>query len=594
MPPITDIRQEYEDKVRALAVRWPCAPEGVEASRSSGLICATVVARAMWSRLKPKCWPEHKSSEDAITTYAWINFRGRQTGFKKSLREIWDEARESATSQQGGGTDDSFAGICRSPGFVKTFWANPLFHLTTPHWRAGAAYDGRQVVLEGEELARQAVVSWDGLEPPSVEAAVNNVTRKYYDDQGNMTFMFFRSPLLLQVDFTPGVGSSKSLSDIWRFSADKWAFVPDPYGMRKGTWEVTGQQLYTVMAVVLHRESMDGVDSVRLFNTTGREELPITQLKSIRWPFELDEAIPHGHKLTVFYTSVPEKHKTPLVIHSSTRYPQMRADLTTRMNISVETASSHLTARREEPSSPVAQSKSEAHEREVVRQIQAAALNAYSSSTLHANATKLPPPRSEPEPRASNASRTSPSLPRNTFLPSRFIDPLLGGPSLAYQMRLNATPTEPAADRLLSQQRMAAPRVDEAPKPPTEPRADRGIKREMSDEETEHVYHKKPKLMDRNPRVWNGTAAATSPCTNARSTSYNGRHQGWGNRGGFSNPGPHAPSGPQDSHSEYGPGWVSQTWEGQNRGYPENYWPRGGLGGRGRGNKKRRRNKGWR
>lgn len=308
--------KEDPSKDHALTINWPCAPEGVVDARSSGLICATVVARAMWSRLEPQCWPEPRSDEDAITTYTFADFREDQPGREEVLRKIWGKAMESVTRQQRGETaDHSFAGICRSPGFVRAFWINTRFQLTTPHWRAGWAYDERHVVLGGEDLARQAVVAWDGVEPATVEEAINSLTFKEIDDRQIMTFAFFRSPRLLQVDFTPGESSKHSLADIQTFSANKWEFIPDPHGMIGGVWKMTGQIRYKIMAIVLHRETKGGVDSVRLFRESGMEELPIGTLQ-IQWPFDLDDPIPAGSKITVFYESVSTDSELPQPAHS--------------------------------------------------------------------------------------------------------------------------------------------------------------------------------------------------------------------------------------------------------------------------------------
>lgn len=268
------------------------------------MICATVVARAMWARLKPKCWPELKADEDAITTYMFADFREDQPSREEAVLQIWEKAKESVSRQQDGeAAEDSFAGICRSPGFVRAFWSDWRFQLTTSHWRAGWAYDEPHVVLGGEDLARQAVVTWDGVKPATLEEATNKLSFKKLDDQRIMTFAYFRSPLLLQVDFTPGKGSKQSLDDIQRFSANVWEFVPDPYGMKRGRWKVTGEVPYTIMAIVLHRDTKDGVDYVRLFGESGREELPVGTLQ-MQWPFDLDEPIPAGCKITIFYKSV--------------------------------------------------------------------------------------------------------------------------------------------------------------------------------------------------------------------------------------------------------------------------------------------------
>lgn len=323
---IKDSHIRHEDdpaQDHALTLHWPCAPEGVVDARSSGLICATVVARAMWSRLEPQYWPEPRPDEDAITTYTFADFREDQPGREEALLKIWGKAMESVTRQQRGETaDDSFASICRSPGFVKAFWTNPRFQLTTPHCKTGWAYDERQVVLEGEDLARQAVVAWDGVEPATVEEAINSLTFKDIDDRKITTFAFFRSPQLLQVEFNPGESSKQSLADIQTFSTNKWEFVPDPDGMIGGVWKMTGQTSYKIMAIVLHRESKDDVDSVRLFRENGMEELPMGTLQ-IQWPFDLDEPIPAGSKITIFYESATADRKVfDSLLRPSERLPK--------------------------------------------------------------------------------------------------------------------------------------------------------------------------------------------------------------------------------------------------------------------------------
>lgn len=275
-------------------------------------MCATVVVRAMWRHLKAECWSEFASTDDAITTYSCVDFL--RVCDEDALTEIWTKARELATRQQDGVVDDSFAGVCRSPGFVKAFWADPLLQLTAAHLEVGPDYLQGQVVLDGEDLARQATVAWDGLKPPALQAAINNITRGEHDGRGNTTYIFFKNPALLQVDLTPAQGSTHSLVDIWRFTCDKWTIVPMHSGVGTGTYEKTGQQTYTIMAVVLHRNSNDGIDFVRLFSRAGKEEVPVNWRTPTRWPFGLDDAIPAGCKLSLFYTSFSEPRNTPLSI----------------------------------------------------------------------------------------------------------------------------------------------------------------------------------------------------------------------------------------------------------------------------------------
>ncbi|KAG8166221.1 hypothetical protein KVR01_004773 [Diaporthe batatas] len=316
-----DIRA-YCGPGRPLMLRWPSAPEGVDDAKSSGLICATVVARAMWSRIKPQFWPEQRDDEDAITTYTFADFKDGLPWLAESLQEIWEKAKES--TQQGGQVDDSFAGICRSPRFVRAFWANPLFRLTTDHYRVGWQYDEPHVVLGGDDLARQALVAWDGVEPETLAQAINNLTFKKEDDRRNIISAFFSNPSLLQVDLTPGNGSDKSLADIQTFEADRWAFVPNSHSPC-GKWKVTGQVHYSLMAVVLHRENEDGVDSVRTFRENGQEEL-LEGVCEIAWPFDLDEPVPAGRKVTVFYNSaLPSGKVYPLT--PSKRFPALPMEL---------------------------------------------------------------------------------------------------------------------------------------------------------------------------------------------------------------------------------------------------------------------------
>jgi hypothetical protein len=94
--------------------------------------------------------------------------------------------------------------------------------LTTLHWRAGKSQTRRYVLLGGERLAlTRGVVHWDGRELATLEEAFEKLTFKNHDDKGNITFAFFRTPLLLQVDLAPREGFQKSLEEIQQSTADR-------------------------------------------------------------------------------------------------------------------------------------------------------------------------------------------------------------------------------------------------------------------------------------------------------------------------------------------------------------------------------------
>lgn len=474
---ITDIRiQECDELARyeALRRRWPCAPEGVGGARSSGLICATVVARAMWSRLKSQCWPGPESPEDPITAYIWVDFREDRPGFKESLRGIWDKAIESASRQQDGETDDSFVGICRSPAFVRAFWANPLLRLTTSHFKVGPDHRQGKVVLEGEELARQAVVTWDGLRPPTVEAAVNNITRKERDDKGNTTHVFFQNPPLIQIDLTTGEGSAQSLRGMWHFTAKTY--------LRDGDYRKTGEQRYVLMAVVMHRRTADGIDLVRVFGKTGKEQLPVAQPEPVDWPFPFFDVIPAGTKLTLLYTSLAKEDKAPVIIETLAGHPGMP----TALQMQLETRFGELvpssTVSAENAESPEARADSERQKWDRGRKIDAAALN-YKANLLSERRAMKPPVVQEapgPEGSGSTASGGAQSSKHKTSVQPDANQRKPAGPPAANPRVGGTPPTGPRANRPHTDRALGEPPQDRLP--PTEPRADRARKRHMEDD----------------------------------------------------------------------------------------------------------------
>lgn len=481
MSEIKDIRIECEDMPtpgEALGARWPCAPGGVKDSRSSGLICATVMARAMWSRLKPQCWPEPNPDEDPITTYTFADFREDEPALKEALQDIWDKAKESATRQQDGQADDSFAGIGRSPGFVKAFWANPRFQLTTPHWRAGRAYNKRTAVLEGDNLARQAVVTWDGVKPATVQDAVNGATFKTFDNQGNMTFAFFKSPMLLQVDFTPGEGSKHSLADLQTFTAKKWNFVCNSYGMSDGKWEVTGEVTYTIMAIVLHRDTKDGVDSVRLFRGNGREELPVVPRGQVQWPFDLDDPVPVGHMITVLYNSVSSRSEVLDFLRESERFA--KAPLDTQREFRAQLGPGSVERDGGEVDTDIDREQVEKDLSVFTR------LAAWKESLAR---PKAPSPGAAPQP---PESQPGPQDEDSLFLEAlvKFIGEQVPHPQAARGKMSDPPPTSSLPDRTSMPPKNA----------PTEPRADRELKRprEHGEEPRGHDY-KRPRRPERSP-----------------------------------------------------------------------------------------------
>lgn len=501
--------------------QWPGAPEGVNASRSSGVISAMAVARATWAHLKTTCWPDVLPSEDAITTYSWTIFQNSGPGYEDALNELWNKARDSATSQPGGKVDDSFAGVCRGPGFVRAFWANPIFQLTTPHLKVGPDYLQGQVVLDGEDLSRQGTVAWNGLEPPTLAAAVDNITREEHDDQGNTTYIFFQNPALIQVELKPELGSTHSLADISHFTATKRAIEPVRSGIGKGTYEKTGQQTYTIMAAVLHRESDDDVDSVRLLRRGGKKKLHSTQPKHAQWPFTVDEAIPVGCKLSVFYMSLPQD-KTPLSIKSSRGHAPAPTDSAAGVNTSLERTLPQPTSGREEPTSLDTRA---ANMREIVREIQAASTTEHSTSPSRGRSADAPPLGPQLEPLTTNELRTrSKSSGPRSDLPLMLREHVPAQTLPRHARDDNEPPAimQPATARPAGRFPIPGP-------PPTEPRAERGVKRGMNqDYET---AHKRPKLPNGVTFARHAIAASSPAAEYAQGASDSGRLPAESNRG---------------------------------------------------------------
>ncbi|KAI7775612.1 hypothetical protein LA080_006527 [Diaporthe eres] len=387
--------------------------------------------------------------------------------------------------QQDGVVDDSFAGVCRSPGFVKAFWADPLLQLTAAHLKVGPDYLQSQMFLDGEDLARQATVAWDGLKPPTLQAAINNITRAEHDGQGNTTYIFFKSLALLQVDLTPAQGSTHSLVDIWRFTADKWTIVPVRSGVGTGT-------------------------------PAGKEEVPMNRRTPTRWPFELDDAIPAGCKLTLFYTSFSEPTNMPLSIEPAATVETDDEPLDIYMSDykerSLEAWRYASNRSRPSPSSRPpngtrpggAMKRKTAEDREMghdgLKRQKLPDRGALMATSVTRACAHPPPPHTESEPHTTNALRTGPAI-RVECVPAQ---------PIPHERRSNAPPTnlQPPTAR-------PADRVPIPLPPPSGLRADRGVKRGMnSDGEVGNDDHKRPKLTDSDalPR---GAAMAPTSLTRA-------------------------------------------------------------------------------
>ncbi|KAK7747274.1 hypothetical protein SLS53_001527 [Cytospora paraplurivora] len=301
---LADLRVSFRDDERwalkALGIYWPSVPGRDSVGAASAADCMTILFKMIWSRITPATRPKPNAEEDAFACYTWMVFDPDIPGYEELLGSMRNNALAPIKEEHG--DDITFEALCRSRVVIDNLWAVPDHQLTYPVFVKGPGYPQPALYKTGVDMAATGFPEWDGVSCPSLEQLTRNVTREERLADGNTLFTYFQSQSVLEVRFTPVKGSKHSLRDIFQFYADSWV-VHRVDGPRQ-----EGKQAYMLIAVVKHRESLHGADSIRTLFLNGMEQLPtLASTKPMQdWGFKADECIPDGIKLSLFYSAVSQ------------------------------------------------------------------------------------------------------------------------------------------------------------------------------------------------------------------------------------------------------------------------------------------------
>lgn len=102
-----------------------------------------------------------------------------------------------------------------------------------------------------------------------------------------------------------------SLRDIWQFETDQWGLRPAQPELGGYTFTLLGKQLYTVVAILQHRQSSKEVDLIRLFSGNNGSEViaQCAQPEELHkgWDFGLGQPVPAGRHMSIFYARMDKK-----------------------------------------------------------------------------------------------------------------------------------------------------------------------------------------------------------------------------------------------------------------------------------------------
>lgn len=273
--------------------------------KASSLDCTVILLRAMWGLFRVKDRPKPREDDDAFVRYVWSAFDRDAEGTSEALARLRQEAYKSLGERDQRGM--TFSRFWKSEAAVDMIWNHPSgrFHVTHP-WivRSPDQPDGF-VGRDRSQVAREPARSWDGVTPATVVELVDGITGE--TEEGNHTTQcFFNNPWVVPVELRPGAGSQQTLLDVWKFEADAWVPEPVDEAGEEVQFVRRGRQAYTIMAIVRGRSDRAELDSIRLFAESGTELLPDLAIVKTPpdWGFRLDDRIPDGERLWVFYQAV--------------------------------------------------------------------------------------------------------------------------------------------------------------------------------------------------------------------------------------------------------------------------------------------------
>lgn len=323
-----DIREEHSDEDVALFLAlintWPGVPGLDIDARYSGIHCAVMVQRANWVAIPASEWPRPSAGDDSLTRLVFAKLDLNDPGYENGLKAMYKEI----LSDLGKSVDDaSFARVCRGQMMRDNLWnlASGRYQLTRPRFLQGPDISGVKLICSGDELAKEGFLTWDGISPPTAKALIDDMTREI-TKPGNTAseFVIFNTPTLMQVDLVPGPDSTRSLADIWRFEA--WSY--ELRAVEGGEGSILAErppQPYTIVAIVRHRQSPEGYDSMRFFRRDGQELLPDQAINRDfpSWGFKLSDVVPPGERLSIFYQAVRDvEHSAPRERRRLPRIPE--------------------------------------------------------------------------------------------------------------------------------------------------------------------------------------------------------------------------------------------------------------------------------
>lgn len=241
--------------------------------------------------------------ENALARYSWSLF----DQFMPDHTEIVDDVRRDTVEAVVAeiGEDFSFRDLCRSTMAIDALWKQGSYQLTFPWLIMTDKAPLGEIVGTPEEWAKEGRIEWDGVEPPTIQQAVNNITRQVDAKDGKL-LKFFQSPTLLEVELTPAADCKKSLDDLFQFSVDHLVVKDSKADNDACELQPGGEQAYVLSAAVKHRQSPGSSDLILMFAEEGSVVVPLRVLNIGQpdWGFGAADPIPGTVRISLFYKAV--------------------------------------------------------------------------------------------------------------------------------------------------------------------------------------------------------------------------------------------------------------------------------------------------
>lgn len=287
----SDLRQVFRDDdtrlSKALLERWPKVPTKGKDWMTSGLDCAVVLCRSIFSTYQTKYIRKAREDDGPFVQYMFSHFEHYDANYKNRLSESVEAALRDLLGDIRGW---SFAHLCRSQAMIDVMWCHPRYHLTMPWILNGPEHaEGGKICKFEEEISSDGILAWDGSSPGTIEELVSSVTvEEKVMDSDNYKLAYFTTPTVLQLDLTQGQDSQCPLSSIWRVWSDIYGMVQTDDNKGKGPCEIqkkVRKLAYLITAIVRHRKDPTGSDSICIWRRNGLEQLPDA-------PAEMNEVMP--------------------------------------------------------------------------------------------------------------------------------------------------------------------------------------------------------------------------------------------------------------------------------------------------------------